>query len=262
MAIRFLFLSKQVVMLLIVFVISGCALISEVNEINQYPRDTAISIGERWYVISTYKCAEVRSIDDEGVLDCYAEDGTKSMPVSPGSQWQMETFKKHFDYEWGSEEHQAYLYDFYYLGGKERLANSILNSINTTVYMYKTSKNLMKSDEYITGSSKSGIPLYGSSHALSGMSIWDAREYSMADWHFNNATYFHLNSGVTYGQGGIYSQRVGNITFHKNGIKSYQFGDTIYHSNHTTTQRITENITYTSDGTHCTKIGNMTRCRK
>lgn len=245
--------------LLVISVVSGCISMEEIAENEHYPRDTAISIGDQRYVVNTYKCAEIRRINDKGALECYAADGSKSAKVSPEGDFQRQLFDKYIDYEWGSEEHHAFLYDFYYQGGKERLANSLAQTTIAIVEIHQA----MNSSSYNQGTSTGGVPLYGTNPALNGMTVWGAREFSLADWHFNNISYFNLGNGRTYTQGGISSQTIGNLTFHSNGVKSYHFGDSIYHSNGTTSISVSDSLTYTNDGTHCLSVtSNIVQCRK
>ena len=79
-----------------VSILTGCASVLESLE---YQRDTAISLGDYRYVINTQKCYEIRSISEDGVLQCYAEDGSQSAQVSPASEWQVTEFDKSFDFE-------------------------------------------------------------------------------------------------------------------------------------------------------------------
>lgn len=256
-------LASFVCALCIGLVTSGCVSVAELLEMDEFPRDTAVSIGNYNYVINTIKCHEVRNIGEDGDLECYAADGSKSAPVSPQGEWLMEQFDKYHDYEWGSEEHQAFLYEFHYLGGKERLANSMLQTVQATASLVQTTQQIMNSTNYNAATSSSSMPVYGANPALNGMNVWEAREFSMADWHFNNLTYFTLDNGLSYGQGGILSQRTGMITQQSNGIYSYQFGDSTYHSNGAVTRQVTDNISFTNNGTICTQItGSITRCSR
>ncbi|MEH6589159.1 MAG: hypothetical protein V7746_02820 [Halioglobus sp.] len=258
-AFRSLFSVHRLATISITLVISGCISLAEIQENEQYPRDTAISIDGRYYTINTYKCSEVRNINDKGVLDCYAEDGSRSAQVTPESQFQIKMFNSYFDYDWGSEEHHAFLYNFYYLGGKEQIVNNATQSANAIFQITQ----LMNSSTYDAGRPAVGAPYYGTNPALSGMSVLGAREFTRADWHFNNIDYFSVTNGLTYSNGGISSVRIGNVTRHSNGIRSFHSGDSIYHSNGTATIKVTDRINYTNDGTHCIKLtSSITRCQK
>lgn len=238
----------------------GCTTVSELVEIEQFPRDTAISIGERNYLINTFKCSEIRAINLAGVLECYATDGTKSVPISPASTFQMGLFEDQFEFEWGSEEHQAFLYEFHYLGGKERLASSLIGAVRAVMSTIDVI-DAMNSTYYESNELVTILPQYRNTEALIGMSAWDLRGFSIADWHLNNSTFFQINDRITFNQGGINSQRIGDIEFHSNGVRSYYFGDSIYSSNGATTRRIGDTFTASSDGTVCTIIMEITRCR-
>ncbi|MEZ5554519.1 hypothetical protein [Haliea sp.] len=257
---KYFFSTTRLTTLSVVLVTSGCAPLAEIQETQKYPRDTALTIGGYSYLINTYRCAEVRSINDEGVLECYAGDGSLSAQVTPASQFQLNMFEKYVDYEWGSEEHQAFLYDFHYLGGKERLANGIVQPFFT---VFEVTKQVMDATKYSSESSATTGPIYGKDPVLEGMSAWEARQFSLASWHFSNSNYFSFGNGLTYDTGGSLSKKIGGITHHSNGLKSYHFGDSTYHSNRTTSVRIGDNMSYTSDGTICTSLtSNITRCRK
>lgn len=238
----------------------GCASISEIAESLKYTRDTAITTGTYRYVINTEKCYEIGSISDEGVLDCYAEDGSQSAQVSPATEWQVKKFDESFDYEWGSDEHQAFLHYLYYEGGLERLASDIANSVVFAIQLHQTIDSL-GSSAYDPNSSSSMMPSYGSNPAMKGMSVWDARGFSLADWHFNNATFFNFGGNQTIGRNGQNIQRIGNFGFHSNGLRSYYFGGHTYHSNGSTSISTSSISSYNNGGQNCIKpTDNIVRC--
>ncbi len=240
------------------FITTGCTTISGVVEEVSYPRDTAIIIGKYHYLINTDKCAEVRNIDERGVIDCYSEDGLKSTPVTPLGDFRLSIFKKHAEFEWASEEHQAFLYYMHYQGGLERLAS---NLVNTVAFVHSTA-NFMKEAKYSTYNSSAGFPKFGAFPELNSMSMWDAREFSIANWQLHNSSFYHnQGSGVTLNQAGIYSKKIGNLTFYNNGTRSYQIGNSTYNTNGTRTYQATDRVSYSTDGTNCLTIGNIIRCR-
>lgn len=241
------------------FITTGCSTISGVVEEVQFPRDTAIIIGKHHYLINTYKCAEARNIDERGVIDCYAVDGAKSTAVAPLSNLRISIFEKHAGFKWASEEHQALLYDLHYQGGKERLVGNLVNSV-ALVYL---TVNLMKDVKYSTYESGAGFPIFGTAPELNNMSIWDAREYSIANWQLHNASFYHkLGNGITLSQDGGYSKQIGNLTFYSEGTRSYQSGNFIYNTNGVHTRQVTDRLSYSTDGTSCITIGNLIRCDK
>lgn len=238
----------------------GCAVVSEMVEIDQYPRDTAISIDERKYLINTFKCADIRTIDEQGVLECYAADGTKSLPVSPAGAFQLSAFEDQFEFAWGSEAHQAWLYEFHYLGGKERLARQIIGAFT----QIQNTIDIMNTTFYTANDMQVQFPQYAAPQrfeAFKGFPVKDIREYSIADWHLNNYTYFQTGN-IAYDGDEVIAQRIGRLTFHSNGLRSYDLGSTTYTSNGVSTIQINDATTYSNDGTICAAIGNMTRCRR
>lgn len=242
---------------LLASITTGCTTISGVVEEVQSPRDTAIIIGKHHYLINTYKCAEARNIDEDGVIDCYAADGSRSASVAPAGDLKLSMFKKYVKFAWASEEHQAYLYNFHYQGGKERIAANLVNSA-ALVY---SAVNFMKEAKYSTYNSGDSHPKFGTAPELNGMSIWDAREYSIANWNLHNANLYSLGSGITFNQNGIYSRKIGNLTFHNDGTRSYQTGNSTYNTSGKLTNQITDSISYSTNGMMCMDIGSITRCR-
>lgn len=236
---------------------TGCTTISGVVEEVQFPRDTAIIIGEYHYLVSIYKCAEARNINEDGVIDCYAADGSRSASVAPVGDLQLSMFKKYVKFAWASEEHQAYLYNIHYQGGKERIA---ANLVNSAALVYST-VNLMKEAKYSTYNSGGDYPKFGSNPELNNMSMWDAREYSIANWKLHNANLYKLGGGITSNHSGIYSKKIGDLTFYSDGTRSYQTGNSIYNTGGKLTKQITDSISYSTNGVMCMDIGNITRCR-
>ena len=211
-------------------------------------------------MINTQKCHEIRSISEDGVLQCYAEDGSQSAPVSPASDWQVREFDKTFDFAWGSEEHQAFLHYLCYGGGFERIAKQILDSAAFAIQLHQTIDSL-SSPVYDPGSTSAAMPKYGANPVMLTMSVWEARGFSLADWHFKNATFYTTSSNLMVGSGGQRIQRVGNIGFDGGGMRSFYFGDYAYHSNGSASIATSSTSSYNNRGENCLKITeNIVRC--
>ncbi|WP_191628425.1 hypothetical protein [Pseudomonas fluorescens] len=234
---------------------AGCSTVSSVVEEYSYPRDTAVNIDKYHYLINTQKCADATRISPDGVIDCRAADGTKSASISPVGDLQMSLFKYN-KFAWGSEEHQALLYDFHYLGGKERMAQNLVGSV---AFIYSVN-NTMKSTKY--GSIATGIgPNYGSAPELKQLSVWDAREYSLANWSLQNSNLYNFGNGTLVNKNGIVGTQIGNITYYKNGVNEYSSGSHSYFSNGLRSMQITDSITAFSNGKSCTDIGPIKKCQ-
>lgn len=235
---------------------AGCSIVSSVVEEYSYPRDTAVNIGKYHYLINTQKCADVTRISPDGVIDCRAADRTKSASISPAGDLRMSLFNKYNKFAWGSEEHQAFLYDFHYLGGKERVAKNLVGSV---AFIYSAT-NAMKSTKY--GSIAPGAgPDYGSALELNKFSVWEVREYSLANWSLQNSNLYNFENGMLVSKNGIAGVKTGNITHYKNGVNEYSSGAHSYFSDDLRSMQITDSITAFSNGQFCTDIGPIKRCQ-
>lgn len=234
---------------------AGCSTVSSVVEEVNYPRDTAITVGKYHYLINTEKCADATRISSDGEIDCRAADGSKSSSITPFAQWRVNILRENLKMEWGSPEHQAYLYDFHYNGGKERMAQALVGS----VLMVITVANAMKTTNY--GSLPAGTgPNYGSYPELKNLSVWDARHFDIANWSLNNSTLYDFGNGMLVNRNGFVGRKIGNITFYKDGLREYSMGSTSYFSNGMRSIQVTDSITYLSNGQNCITIGSVRRC--
>jgi hypothetical protein len=168
---------------------TGCTTIAIVNESKSFPRDTAIVLNDEKYLINTIKCAEVRGVSEEGVLDCYAIDGTQSAPVVPANALQVSLTESRSGLEWASPEHQAWLFNYFHGGGQERaLANmqAGLAHIRSTLDLIDTieAAEQMEQDEIKLNMEGFKASLTG------GMSARQAHRALMVQWHLNNSRYF------------------------------------------------------------------------
>lgn len=234
---------------------AGCSTVSSVVEEVNYPRDTAITIGKYHYLINTEKCADATRISSDGEIDCRAADGSKSASITPFAEWRVNYLYKYYKFQWGSPEHQAFLYDFHYKGGKERMAQALVGS----VLMVATVANAMKTTNY--GSLPAGTgPNYGSFPELKSLSVWEAREFDIANWSLNNSTLYDLGNGMLTNQNGFAGRKIGNFTYYDNGLREYSMGSTSYFSNGTRSMQVTDSITSLSNGRHCVTIGPVRKC--
>ena len=171
------------------FLLTGCASIkAELQEID-YPKDTAILIGDSAYQINTVKCAKIKAIGEDGTLDCYDFDGIKSASITPVSDWRRNYLKENLGIKWASPEHQAFLFNYFHGGGKEKTANAILKAYGAIAAAKKLTDSLEKSKEIETQAAKmkiKGIEAY----ATGGMPAWHAHKFKTTQWHLENSRYF------------------------------------------------------------------------
>jgi len=235
---------------------AGCATVSSVVEEVNYPRDTAITVGKYHYLINTEKCADATRISSDGEIDCRAADGSKSSSITPFAQWRVNALRGHLKMEWGSPEHQAFLYDFHYKGGKERMAQALVGS----VLMVAAVTNAMKTTNY--GSLPAGTgPNYGSYPELKKLSVWDARQFDIANWSLNNSILYDFGNGMLANRNGFAGRKIGDFTYYDNGLREYSMGSTSYFSNGTRSIQVTETITVISNGQTCNNISGIRICR-
>lgn len=171
------------------FLLDGCASFSADIEGIDYPRDTAILIGDFAYRINTIKCAQVKAVGENGVLDCYDSEGRQSASISPASDLNRKYLKENMGMEWASPEHQAYLFDFYHRGGKEKMVGGFINSVQQVAALRNFSDSLEKSRTINLTSAKmkiKGVEAYMSG----GMSAWQVHQFNASQWHLNNSRYF------------------------------------------------------------------------
>lgn len=248
--------SKCIPIALIAFASTGCSTSLFLEEI-QHPRDTAIIIGPHYYLISPYKCAKAKSIDEKGIIECYAADDSKSASVPPIGNFQRRMFEKHLPYAWASNEHQAALYHFHYQGGKEQAAANVVSALTAA----HTAVEALDSVSYAAHKSAHPTHSFGNFQELDSMSVWEAKEFSIANWHLQNSTIYNLGDNYDFSSQGFESRRLGNLSLHKGGSASYHTGNTTYHTGGMLTHQVTDSISRSSNGKHCIKISIVTRCR-
>lgn len=106
-------------------ILSGCATIEAGIEGSSFPQDTAVLVNGVPYQINMEKCAEIRSVDENGDLNCYDYAGNKSARISPVSEFRVSVLKDKMGMEWATPEHQIFLFNFYHRGGVERSVAAI-----------------------------------------------------------------------------------------------------------------------------------------
>lgn len=121
---------------------SGCASLDEAIEAYQYQPDLPIMVEGNAYQVNIIKCAKIRDITEDDRLVCYDAEGNKSASISPVSDFRVNYFKDR-GIEWGSVEHQAFVYNFLYNGGMEMAVDSFAQSVSTIKENVKTTKKFL-----------------------------------------------------------------------------------------------------------------------
>ncbi|NNA05138.1 hypothetical protein, partial [Pseudomonas lundensis] len=170
--------------------------------------------------------------------------------LGSGGQAYFSTFENLFG------DSQAFLYDFHYKGGKERMAQALVGS----VLMVAAVTNAMKTTNY--GSLPAGTgPNYGSYPELKKLSVWDARQFDIANWSLNNSILYDFGNGMLANRNGFAGRKIGDFTYYDNGLREYSMGSTSYFSNGTRSIQVTETITVISNGQTCNNISGIRICR-
>lgn len=168
--------------------LSGCA--SVFAELDGFPEDTAILIGDVAYQINTVKCARIKAIDQYGVLDCYDSDGRQFAPISPVAEWRRTYIKEKMGMEWASPEHQAWLTYMTHGGGNEKAAEAIASGVlQAYSSIMSLSKSIDKSREMQVQEAQ--MKLQGvQAYATGGMPAWQAHQQQVVQWHLDNTQFF------------------------------------------------------------------------
>jgi hypothetical protein len=172
--------------------LGGCASLNAELQGIDYPADTAILIGQIAYQINTTKCAQIRSIAKDGTLDCYDTDGKQSASITPVSDFRKNLVQNHHGMTWASAEHQAFLFDFFHGGGKERAAAAIVGSAQQAYGAYASTKSMLDSiDKSKAIDARSAqLKADGAAAYMSGMPAWQAHQSKVLQWRVENAKYF------------------------------------------------------------------------
>lgn len=165
----------------------GCSTMAIMHESLEFPRDTAVIVDERKYIINTTKCAEIRDISEKGWLDCYTLDGVQSAPAFPEPSFVINAVESRF--EWASTAHQAMLFDYYYGGGMEQAIEEMQSSLgllSATLDLIDTIETSQQMDQDAIRLRTEGLhaSLAGGTPALR------AHQSRMVTWHLNNSRYF------------------------------------------------------------------------
>lgn len=174
---------------LVALLSTGCTTLAIMQEKQKWPRDTAVTIQGSEYLINSIKCAEIRSISGDGELDCYASDGTQSAPVTPAFNLQISMVEENWGY-WGSPAHQAFLLEYFHMGGMERNAAAIGQQLMGTYQATKsTIDSLEASKQMSEDSAKMKLEGIGAWSA-GGQSAYEIHRTRRIQWHLDNASYF------------------------------------------------------------------------
>lgn len=172
--------------------LGGCAGLKQ--EFDGYPADTAILIDDVAYQINTTKCATIKGIDGiNGALDCYDADGRQTASVAPVPDWRRNLVKDRFGMEWASPEHQAFLFNFFHEGGKEKAAQSISNSMQESIGILVKTKNLIDTTQksYSIQIQEAQLRTQGFvAYASGGMPAWQVHRANTVQWRLDNARFF------------------------------------------------------------------------
>ncbi|UYI46957.1 hypothetical protein OFO16_14380 [Vibrio natriegens] len=176
------------------FLIVGCTNMNteEFVESFSYPPDTPILIDDIPYQINTTKCAEIRGINSDRSLNCYAVDGSRSAQITPIPDFRRNMVEEENGFEWASPQHIAMVYSYFHLGGKEELQRQLANSLKgfvTATSVLDLSDTIEAHQEYEQESFRrkvKGINIYQSQ----GFNAWMDHQDSLFDWHMNNARVF------------------------------------------------------------------------
>lgn len=180
-------LKMNLVLICFLFLCS-CSNVAYIYESQKYPRDTAIILNGNYYQINMFKCAEIRSVSEDGVLECYSATGDVSATQPPISDFDKNIIESYLNVKFGSEEHNKYLFNYYYKGGKEEnqrkasVAMNNLKSANNTIDMLKESEKI---EHQAFKKSVSNIGVY-----FKGSSDIQEHRQDMIRWHLRNAVYF------------------------------------------------------------------------
>lgn len=169
--------------------LSSCASLKGELQGLSYPPSTAILIGDRPYQISTIKCATIKAVREDGALDCYDAEGRQSAPIRPISSWRRKTVEEQFGVKWGSPEHQAILFNFFYGGGKEQMAKALISATQQAATLRSMAASLDRSRDIQIETAQRRIE-GASIYSEGGMSAWQAYQLNMSQWHLDNSRYF------------------------------------------------------------------------
>lgn len=176
-------------MVLVATLSASCSTIEIMQESSEFPRDTAVIIGERNYLLNPIKCAEIRDIDEKGELDCYDTDGVQSAPVSPAAAFQARILKSQFNIDWGTPEHQEMLIHYLYEGGMEQALQGIQESMSLMSEMLSIIDTIETSQQM--DRDEIGLRIEGINASLAGGTpALRAHRSRMMTWHMNNSRYF------------------------------------------------------------------------
>jgi len=181
---------------------SGCATTDELMQAKDYPPDIPILINNVPYEINSIKCAKITSVNKNGSLDCYDSDGFKSLPITPVSEWRRNGLKEHWNLEWGSEDHQAFMYYFYYGGGKEEVGKNLQNYFDNFLYFISVAKLATNTQDALDKSKEikfeeAGMKIQsGHAYIKGGIPAWHAHQIKIAQWRTNNVRYV-LNKSIS-----------------------------------------------------------------
>ena len=168
---------------------SGCTTLAIMQEKQEFPRDTAVIIQGNEYLINSMKCAEIRSISDDGELDCYASDGTQSAPATPAFDSQVDMSEEIWG-PWGSPAHQAHLLEYFHMGGMERNADAIAQQLIGTYQVTKSITDSLEASEQMSeDSAKMKLEGIGA-WVEGGQSAYEIHRTRKIQWHLDNGRYF------------------------------------------------------------------------
>jgi hypothetical protein len=172
---------------------TGCASLQADIQGRDYPADTAILIGGTAYQINTYKCAKIKSIGDDGALDCYDPDDRKSASITPVSDWRRKLAEQHVGDTWASPKHQAFLYFMFHQGGGERALANAMNGVMQVRDTYSATKGILDSVDKSKEMDSKAAQLKlegGGAYMRGGTPAWQAHNSKVIGWHLENSRYF------------------------------------------------------------------------
>lgn len=168
---------------------SGCATLAEQAQSLEYPLDTAILIGTVAYQINTVACAEIRSIEADGALNCYDASGKRTTPMTPVSDWRRKMAEEHLETTWASPKHQAWLFFMLHEGGLKKAVEGSVAGVMRARATIESAKATLKRAEQV-GDLEQKIAqdrVNGAiAFATGGYPKWFAHQQAVSTWHIKN----------------------------------------------------------------------------
>ena len=173
--------------------LTGCASVHPDFPHNEFQADTPILVRGVAYQINTTACAQIRAVDKNGALDCYDVQGRQSASITPVGSFRQYLVKNELGLIWGSPEHQAFVFDYFYGGGKQRAQQAIMGSVQGVYGAYASTKsmlNMIDKSKAIDAQSAQQKAIGVAAYMSGGWPAWHAHQMNLAQWHLQNAQYF------------------------------------------------------------------------